>query len=353
MEIFNDLPVSLNFGSSYPHILSLKIGNIMSAEVLDILNSDTIILGVKDGSINKVKITASLDSPLSLSKGDLLRLKVTALGQEIRLQVLDITKKVEENPLLKIISTYLSEISSKINKEDIRTSIDFLKKVPEDIKVKIPEFSNFEKALPEIETLSSKMLEFAIKNSGLFFENKIRIFLDKMDLKKEIDSDIKGLLLRLKDVLKNNQFSSLFLASEINTKELLSSIEGFLKIIEFYQFSSFLNNVLYTYLPLSWLDLKDREIVFKKREDESYLCEIRLDIECFGRLNISISYQNKSLYISFYSEDKNILSMINANIKELEKRFEDSNLLLKAINIIEKERHDFDLKDKEGVCFKV
>lgn len=321
----------------------------MSAEVLNILNSHRIILGVKEGSINKVKITASLDSPMSLSKGDLLRLKVTALGEEIRLQVLDITKKVEEEPLLKIISTYLSEISSKINKEDIRTSIDFLKKIPEDIKIKIPEFSNFEKVLPEIETLSSKMLELAIKNSGLFFENKIRIFLDKMDLKKEIDSDIKGLLLRLKDVLKSNQF----LTSEINTKELQRSVEGFLKIIEFYQFSSFLNNVLYTYLPLSWLDLKDREIVFKKREDESFLCEISLDIEGFGRLNISVSYQNKSVYISFYSEDKKILSIIDANIKQLEKRFEDSNLSLKAINIIEKERHDFDLKDKEGVSFKV
>lgn len=360
--------ISLNVITSSFDFVPLKRGNIINAEVLDILSPDRLILGLKNSPYNHVKITAFLDSNIALSRGDILKLKVVALGEEIRLQVIDVARKAEEGLLLHTslrdphldreilnrLSSYLSKMSFQISKGDMKILTDFLKKIPENLKIGIPEFSYIEKLVPEIETLSSKILELSIKNSGLFFENKIRLFFENdIEIKKIIDSDIKGLLLKLRDILKNNQFSELFLQSEVNTKELIRFVETFLKIIEFYQLSSLLNNVLYSYLPLFWDELKDGRILFKKKEDESYNCELSLFLEDFGKVNVSISYLNKSLYVSFYSDNQYFLSLVDANKEELKKRFEGSNISLKAINVIEKKELDLSFKNKDGLNLKI
>jgi hypothetical protein len=349
-----NLPLSLNLITLSTNSISLKLGDIIDAEVYNIVNSEKIILNLKSPNLKKIQITASINSDLSLSKGDLLKLKVVALGEEIRLQVTEMAKKIEENPLLKSIEGYLAKIGSQIKEVDTKSFIDFFKRIPQDLKIQFPELLNIEKALPKIEEFSFRLVETSIKNSGIFFEGRIRLFSENdIELKKVFDSDIKGLLLKLKVLLSDRSFTEFMGGSGINKTEMVRALDSFLKIIEFYQLSSLLNNVLYSYLPVHWNELKDGQIVFKKREDESYQCQLSILLEDLGKVNVSISYLNKSVYVSFYSDNSYFLSLIDANKEELKKRFDVNGIALKAINIIEKKELNLNLKDKDGLNLKV
>ncbi len=63
-------------------------------------------------------------------------------------------------------------------------------------------------------------------------------------------------------------------------------IDGLIKDIETFQVLSKTTNSFYTFLPISWQELKDGEISFKRGQSDAkgipYSCRINLDLERFG-----------------------------------------------------------------------
>jgi hypothetical protein len=354
------MPVIFNFNTQPIQVLTpqfknllLNAGDLLDATVVDVIKSDEVALILKGSRIEPEGIRVVVRTNLPLSAGDTLNLKVTSIGKEITLKALNISKRDEDNTLTEKITEHLFEISSQIKKQDIKALKDFFKNLPEGLDEQTPKLRVLKEIIPKIDSLSHKLLEQVIRDSGLFFEGRIRLSFDKdQELQNIISRDIKGLLLTLKNTAKDKSFLSLLEASGIKTPDFINTLDRFLKIIEFYQYSSFLNNVLYTYLPVDWSELKDGEIVIKKSKDGVYICYISLELDPMGRLGFAVSYLNKSVYISFYSDEKN-LSVIKSNQEQLKKRFSNLGLSLMAINFLEKEDMELDLKCVGEIRLKI
>lgn len=347
-------PQSLNYLTPSFKATLLNIGDLLNATVLDVIKADEVSLILKGARFGPEGTKIVVRTNLPLSVGDNLNLKVVNIGKEIILKALNPLKTEEENALLKKISDHLSGITAHINKKDITILKDFFKNLSGDLNAKISNLIALKEIIPSVDSLSSKLLEQAIRGSGLFFESKIRLYFDaESRINDLISNDMKGLLLKIKDLTKDKGILNLIESSGITRAELMGSVDKFLKIIEFYQYSSFLNNVLYTYLPVDWAKLKEGELVFKKGDNGAYICYISLELEGMGMLGITLTYLNKSLYLTFYSDNEHNLSLIKSKQEELTKRLNNSGLTLKAINFLKKEDIDIDLKNIGEVRLRV
>ena len=102
--------------------------------------------------------------------------------------------------------------------------------------------------------------------------------------------------------------------------------------------------MFYTFMPVLWEGLKDGEFLFKKNKDgknDSYACDINLDLEKLGKLSVSVTSMEKSFYVSFFIERPKIADIISSEKKMLQERFASQGLMLKAITINQKQGIDF------------
>ncbi len=228
-------------------LISLKIGDIVNAEVVNILSNSSVSLRLTSGDGKKEIIVSRTNIPLN--KGDNILLKVTGGDGEVRLQFL------------------------------------------------------------------------GIKNSGItnmFFQSQ-----------------------------ENEQIASLFklrfnkdtMKSLDAIRELINSMPTDIKanLQEFKTIENLLH--MYAFLPALGHKAVDSDILFKKNhgtEEESYTCSLNLDLETLGKLSFSVTMFEKAFYITFYSEREDVRTMISTEKGELEKRFTDVGLSLKAMNITQR-----------------
>ncbi len=350
---------AFTFLTSSSKTVPLRIGDIVSAEVLDVIDSGNVSLRIKSSDTAKESAIIIAKSGMPLSKGDAILLKIAGLGQEIKLQFVGYkSSKAEDNLLIRQIRSILSEMpNSGLKINDVKIIKEFFNSMPETIKTLFSEFRAIANLLPEIAHMSHTSLKTLINASGVMFEARLKLAaMEDSDIKKLIMSDLKGLLLKVKDSLLDTEVLKFIKMSGLKHKEITGAVVRLLNAIEFFQFSSYINNVLYTFLPVSWQGLRDGEIIFRKgkeNKDDSYVCEINLDLEKIGKISAAITLFNKAIYISLYAERIETVSLIIAQKELLEKRFVDAGLILNAVNIGQKERIHFSAKDSGEINLKV
>jgi flagellar hook-length control protein FliK len=134
------------------------------------------------------------------------------------------------------------------------------------------------------------------------------------------------------------------------------TVDKLLRNLEFFQLTSHVNDAVYTFLPLSWQELRDDELSFKKSRDEkneSYTCEINLDLEPLGKLNVSVTVSEGRFFVTFYTEESSLKEVIGACAGLLESRFSDAGLLLAAVNVTQKEKVSFGVKKERGLHIRI
>ena len=142
----------------------------------------------------------------------------------------------------------------------------------------------------------------------------------------------------------------------LDASKMSANGERFISNIEFFQLTSRVNDMFYTFLPLMWDSLRDGEFMFKKnreQSDNSYTCDINLDMETLGKLSISVTVSGKAFYVSFYTERPEIGEFIKSQKHNLEERFASQDLLLKAINVGHRTNIPFGRKQSQGVNLKI
>lgn len=116
-------------------------------------------------------------------------------------------------------------------------------------------------------------------------------------------------------------------------------IDGLIKDIETFQVLSKTTNSFYTFLPISWQELKDGEISFKRGQSDakgiSYSCRINLDLERFGKLSVMVMMYNKEFLVSFRAENPEFQAVLNNNVTVLRELFSSRGLNLKAVNVLD------------------
>ncbi len=124
-------------------------------------------------------------------------------------------------------------------------------------------------------------------------------------------------------------------------KNLQGRIEGLLKDVETFQALSKTTDSFYTFLPVTWKELKDGDVAFKRGRagatgGTTSSCRINLDLAGFGSLSVLVLMNNKDFFVSFKADRPESHSMINANLDELKSSFVEKGLSLKAAHVLDK-----------------
>ncbi len=264
---------------------------------------------------------------------------------------------------VKLLNMFAQLSEAKLNSSEFKFILSLLRSLPQSVKTAIPEFRNLEKLIPDITQLDGKVLKAFVESSGVALETRMKIAITNTSgsllqnlTALRAEGDIKLLLLSLQKLLKDRDVVNTLKRSGYKMKELTERIEGFIRNIEFFQFSSKINDIFYTFLPALWEDLRDGELLFRKDRNKrktSYSCGINLDLERMGRLSISVTVSNREFYVTFHSERADVAHLIESQKHLLQNGFASQGLSLKAVNIDQKNTIVFGESQLPGVSVKI
>ena len=312
--------------------ITIKAGETVKAEVIDILPSGGVVLRVKG-----THITVNTEIPLQKETSLLLKILDTPYtDQRLRFQIVAVLGKegsISLNP--KAVIT-LNQIYTLLNTENLKES--FIKNIIEILPQKFNSmdssvknilvslllnsindskkmiFHNLREMYGEnfihINNLTPDKLQNALINTGIFFESKLK------RSSTDIKEDLKFKLLR--DI------------SDKASKDML-------RFIDLFQVVSRLTDGLFTFLPVIWRDLEDGKIYIKEKSKDGkkgFLCILDLKFSDIGDVQISLFLYNRDLLISIYIENQKFRKYINDDINELKEilSFSFNNIFIKFKN---------------------
>lgn len=353
--------------------IKLVIGEILTAEIMDIFPTGTIQIKINNRIIN-----AQPQRELPLSKGDNVMIKVEKpledgtiplrvlspgeienlqrfflkneheisdsilkLIQSVFSQKTTTTKQNEQFPVdaIKAMLTLPTESLSKQNKTLLMEKIiDLLfskKTTTENLQefIKILEQNNFSKhqieqikniIIKSQEELSPEKLKEALLKSGVSFEAKMKQALNDSIKIEQIREDLKIILYQIAKEAKAQGY-----------EEVLFKAEQLLRQIEAYQILSKTYQSFFTFLPLLWHEIEGGNIAYKslKREGKEYhTIFVTLNFR-EESLSFLVTMINKNFYLSF-AGNPDIISSIKGRESELKERFQVRGMNLSSINYV-------------------
>ncbi len=350
--------------------LSFRIGDVVKAEVLKVLDSGSVSLRITTGEGQSGILVAK--SGLQLAQGSVIRLKVAGGDNEIKLQYLGLTAdsstrtriEVEQAPA-RLFQALTELAGARLKADDLAKIGDLFRSLPQQIKAAFPEFAKIEHLLPQIEKLNAEILKTAVEGSGVLLETRLRLAAEGISRTGSSEAlrtifgekpDQKALLLSMKDMLQDNRVIEALRAAGTKPAEISASVDRLIRNIEFFQLSSRINDIFYTFLPVSWQEMKEGEIAFRKEHDaegtERYGCDITLDLQPLGRLRISVSLFRDELYVTLSAEDSSSSALIERGREALEEQFVSAGLRLRAVNVTQKAGIGFSPDEKQGLDLK-
>jgi len=219
MQIQNEVITILkNLGSS----ISLKAGENVNAEVVDVLPSGAAVLRIKNSYI-------TVNTEIPLSKDNQLLLKVLPpKDDKLQFQLISVSDKKPVNEVflkeipIELALKNLDNLPENIKSQFIQNLINNIIKLEEN-KLNLP--------VKDVYQIDGKTIKEAIQNSGSFFENKLAKLINQienlkqMDLQayKEIFDGKENILENIdKMILENNQLKE---SLESIKKDLHSGVE--------------------------------------------------------------------------------------------------------------------------------
>ena len=151
-----------------------------------------------------------------------------------------------------------------------------------------------------------------------------KLSLDPTDV--ELLSDMKGVLTKLGDNLQ---------ASGQN-KEALEISNRLLTQIEYHQLVSYVSSSTHLYVPFSWDGLKGGSMMMKQGSDEKFHCQIDLDLEAYGKLNMMLVLAGeKYIDITIASQKKELGSKITQQLSDLKYALNEVGLITGTVKMLE------------------
>lgn len=354
--------------------IKLVIGEILTAEIMDIFPTGTIQL-----KINNRVINAQPQRELPLNKGDTVMVKVEKPLEDgiIPLRVLSASESEE---VQKAMIQAESEISDQIFKlieslffnnpnsiKETKQQMDILKTIfsfpTENLSetqktvlmnkiidvifsqqdtsenlhelIKLLEQNDFPKEqisqlksliITTHEEITPEKLKQTLLNSGVSFEAKMKQALFDSAKIEQIKEDLKVILNQIIKEAKSQSIEEVALKAE----QLLRQIDGYQILSKTYQ--SF-----FTFLPLLWQDIEGGNIAYKsfKREGKEYhTVFVTLNFK-EEYLSFIVTMINKSFFISFSGQPE-LLSCFKDRESILRERFQDKGMLLGGISYVSK-----------------
>lgn len=151
-----------------------------------------------------------------------------------------------------------------------------------------------------------------------------KLSLDPTDV--ELLSDMKGVLTKLSDTLSVSP----------QNKEAFEITNRLLTQIEYHQLFSYVSSSTHLYIPFSWEGLNGGSMMMKQSSDENFHCQIDLDLEQYGKLNMMLLLSNKKyIDISIAAQKGELKAKISQQLVQLKRALNEVGLITGNIKMLE------------------
>lgn len=171
--------------------------------------------------------------------------------------------------------------------------------------------------LQNIKDIDPKTLQNKLQDSGIFLESKLKNGFD-------ITNDLKAQVLKASSHHQLPQLDKLALQ------------------LDYYQLLSHLNNASVLYIPYSFDSLQEGSLNIKKAKQNSYFCDIDLELKEHGALHVRLGlFDTKQLSINIKCESKTLQQTLQANIQKLRKKLTDAGITLQDVRFLDEKTQPY------------
>ncbi len=321
--------ISLKFTTDA--VLNLKIGQILSGEVVNTIDSNNAIV-----RFNEFEVLANTTK--ELTNGEPLTVKVESLNPQVIMRLIE-ADSLPEDKLISILKRL------PIQKADFGKSIENLIKTISnnisDSNFKSEPLLKFKEALFNFpiklsEDTKPEDIRKIIKDSGIFYENKILKLLEtglSKESIKELNNDIKNnLMLFIKDYMSTSDNLKINKELEKGLKNLINNIESQQSVNILAQSDSKINpeqkNFIFQIPYIIQNEFKTIKFYLKnnkqgkgeEKSKEEYSLVFILDMSNTGMLRINVNIKNKNVYCNINTEKEKVASFLRQSMPDLVKR---------------------------------
>jgi len=312
-------------------VLNLKIGQILSGEVVNTIDSNNAIV-----RFNEFEVLAN--TTRELTNGEPLTVKVESLNPQVIMRLIE-TDSLPEDKLLSILKRL------PIQKVDFGKSIENLIKTISnnisDSDFKSEPLLKFKEALFNFpiklsEDTKPEDVKKIIKDSGIFYENKILKLLETGLSKEsinELNNDIKNkLMLFIKDYMPTSDNLKINKELEKGLKNLINNIESQQSVNILAQSDSKINpeqkNFIFQIPYIIQNEFKTIKFYLKnnkqgkgeEKSKEEYSLVFILDMVNTGMLRINVNIKDENVHCNINTEKEKVASFIRQSMPDLVKR---------------------------------
>jgi hypothetical protein len=362
------------FKGKHPEPIKLVIGEILTAEIMDIFPTGTIQIKINNRIIN-----ATPQRELPLNKGDYVMVKVEkpledgtiplrlvsateadSIKQAVTQSEIEISEKIlkliefmfsqkmalpketKQSHIVKAITSFPTENLSETQKAMLMQKIiDFIlsnSRITENLfeLMRLIELNNFSKEqisqlknliISSSNDLIPERLKEVLINSGVSFEAKIKQTLAGFLKIDQIKGDLQYILNNIVKEAKQQGMEEIAIKAE----QILRQIEGYQIISKTYQ--SF-----FTFLPILWGEIVGGSFAYKSLKRQGKDCHtvfVNINFKEADSLFFIVTMKKKFFYITF-SGNKEVLNLIKTYENELKEQFQQRGMFLSEIKYIHK-----------------
>ena len=272
-------------------------------------------------------------SPLAPKTQEVLKAVPEPLVEHVKEEPEEKVTLESEKMLLKaenasLTSAMLTALSSSSSSKPPETIEEALKMVANRIKQQIDTLD------PKSVQQSNFIDKSAVLEQKIHSLIKPELFVGKAMAQKlslnptdvELLSDMKGVLTKISDNLQSSP----------QNKEALEITNRLLTQIEYHQLVSYVSSSTHLYVPFSWDGLKGGSMMMKKSTDDNFHCQIDLDLEAYGKLNMMLVLSGeKYIDISIAVQKKELSEKITDRLNQLKQAFNEVGLITGNAKMLE------------------
>ncbi|EAK0826440.1 hypothetical protein A0W86_02445 [Campylobacter fetus] len=303
-------------------------------------------------TINNIK--AEIENIKSSLRKEFLTTQIDRNSKQIATQKLDITTKQATQTLQKeVMPNTQINLSNLINSLSSETSQNQAANI--NLSIMTKEISTDANSLNLQEKLSiaakklSNIMNFFDKNSVDAKNNVTEIkHLLKAALRagndmdkvipfdentsfKNLQNDIKGALLNIKEATANQQ----------SLNNINQNVNRLITQIEMHQLISFAQNSVQTYLPYTWDGLESSTVAFKHGKKNKFYAKIDLNFIKFGSVSVVLGlFDTKYIDISILTGTDEFKNIILSSSKELKSSITNLGLIVSSFTLTNKSKFE-------------
>ncbi|EAH8300423.1 hypothetical protein ACLH6Q_000669 [Campylobacter fetus] len=148
---------------------------------------------------------------------------------------------------------------------------------------------------------------------------------------KNLQNDIKGALLNIKEATANQQ----------SLNNINQNVNRLITQIEMHQLISFAQNSVQTYLPYTWDGLESSTVAFKHGKKNKFYAKIDLNFIKFGSISVVLGlFDTKYIDISILTGTDEFKNIILSSSKELKSAITNLGLIVSSFTLANKSKFE-------------